>query len=483
MSQRTPRSHRKVKPRPTYYEDIYGVQNADEAFDRSADVCESEPDTADERTKPSSTRAKTSGFFKPYTLESDLRISDSSEEDETAPLDRAGAVKGIYSNVHLPYHDSKNTARIRVKSTSKPNLFQKKPAPSLPSPRKLTPRKKFGMFGNAPPTPDTDSGTAMERVNTSDTVNSGDLGEREGNDINNTNVGPTAGDPSSSLAVADPGTGEGVFAASAFFREMANKTLQLADNAPSGPQVHYPGFELSDFINEAEDTAPDGEAAIESTFTAPAAQMMRSDTNGGAQNAIEGGTSARSSPMPGTFPEETEEVVEQPAIEEDEEDENLSQADQDDTQDQIQIAQPKRRGRPPKTATLSKQPANAKATLRSTRSAAQLEAEQGAKIADRVRKRRSSPTQPTKPSPRKKATARTATLRRKAKRVDFALIANGAPTKRPWVVSREKTMTSRRKGMSKEVRNWKGEKLEVKGMGYVKVGADVEDLEEYVKYD
>ncbi len=101
MSQRTPRSHRKVKPRPTYYEDIYGVQNADEAFDRSADVCESEPDTADERTKPSSTRAKTSGFFKPYTLESDLRISDSSEEDETAPLDRAGAVKGR-SETSLP---------------------------------------------------------------------------------------------------------------------------------------------------------------------------------------------------------------------------------------------------------------------------------------------------------------------------------------------------------------------------------------------
>ncbi|KAK1074600.1 hypothetical protein LTR12_005781 [Friedmanniomyces endolithicus] len=467
MSPRTPRSHRKVKPRPTYYEDIYGVQNADEAFDRSADVCESEPDTDNEgkeSKKPSSTRAKSTGFFEPYALRSDLGVSGDSEEDETAPLDKAGAVKGlgIYNNVHLPYHDRKNTAGTRTKSTSKPNLFQKKVALSTPSPRKLTPKKKFGMFGNAPPTPDTDPSTAMERVNTSDNVNSGDLGEHEGNGTNDTNGGPTAGDRDHSLASAGPGTGEGVYAASAFFRELANKTLELANNAPSGPQVHYPGFEMSDFINET---------------------MVGPESNGGAQNAMEGGTSARSSPMPGTFPEETEEVVEQPAIEEDEEDESVSQAGQDDMQDQIQVAQPKRRGRPPKTATSSKQSANAKATLRSTRSAGLLETEQRDKIADRVRKRRSLPTQPNKPSTRKKVTARTATLRQQARRAGFALIANGAPTKRPWVVSREKRMASSRKSMPKEVRNWKGEKLEVKGRGYVKVVADVEDLEEYVKYD
>jgi len=97
MSPRTPQSHRKVKQQPTYYEDIYGVQDADEAFDRSADVCESEPDTDNEgkeSKKPSSTRAKSTGFFKAYALESDLRVSGDSEEDETAPLDEAGAVKG-----------------------------------------------------------------------------------------------------------------------------------------------------------------------------------------------------------------------------------------------------------------------------------------------------------------------------------------------------------------------------------------------------
>ncbi|KAK0845775.1 hypothetical protein LTS16_023921 [Friedmanniomyces endolithicus] len=481
MSPRTPQSHRKVKQQPTYYEDIYGVQDADEAFDRSADVCESEPDTDNEgkeSKKPSSTRAKSTGFFKAYALESDLRVSGDSEEDETAPLDEAGAVKGtcIYNNVHLPYHDRKNTAGTRTKSTSKPNLFQKKVALSTPSPRKLTPKKKFGMFGNAPPTPDTDHSTAMERVNTSDTVNSGDLGEREGGDTKNTHYGPTAGGLAGSLAAADPGTGEGVFAASAFFREMANKTLQLADNEPSGPQLHYPGFELSDFINEAEDGAPDGEAANEATFTA---HMMESGVSD-AQNAMEKGISARSSPMPGTFPKETEVAVEQPSIEKDKEE---VKDEEDDTQDQIQVAQPKRRGRPRKTATSSKQPANAKATLRSTRSAALLEAEQGAKIADRVRKRRSSPIQPTKPSPRKKATARTATLRQQAKEVDFVLIANAAPIRRQWVVSREKRMAGSRKSMSKEVRNWKGEKLEVKGIGYVKVVAESENLEEYVKYD
>ncbi|KAK1061552.1 hypothetical protein LTR74_010943 [Friedmanniomyces endolithicus] len=482
MSPRTPQSHRRVKQQPTYYEDIYGVQNADEAFDRFADVCESEPETDHEKRMPSSIRAKSTGFFKPYTLESDLRVSSGNEEDETAPLDGAGAVKGIYNNVHLPYHDRKNTAGTRTKSTSKPNLFQKKVALSTPSPRKLTSKKKFGMFGNAPPTPDTDPSTTMERINTSDAVNSGDLGEQEGNDTNNTNGRPTAGDLGSSLAAADPGTGDGVFAASAFFREMASKTLQLADNEPSGPQVHYPGFEMSDFINETEDGAPDGEAGIESTFTAPAAQMVGPGSNGRAQNAMEGGTSARSSPMPGTFPEETEEVVEQPAIE-DGEDKHMSQADQDDAQDHIQIAQPKRRGRPPKTATSSKEPANVKGTLKSTRSAALLEAEQGAKIADRVRKRRSLPAQPTKPSSRKKTTARTATVRKKAKRADFEVIANAAPVKRPWVVSREKRMAGGRKSMPEEVRNWKGEKLEVKGMGYVKVAADVEDLEEYVQYE
>ncbi|KAK1812873.1 hypothetical protein LTR12_012757 [Friedmanniomyces endolithicus] len=208
MSQRTPQSGRKVKQQPTYYEDIYGVQNADEAFDRSADVCESEAETDHEKRMPSSIRAKSTGFFRTYTLESDLRVSGDSEEDETAPLDEAGAVKGIYNNVHLPYHDRKNTAGTRTKSTSKPNLFQKKAVPSTPSTRKLTPKKKFGMFGNAPPTPDTDHSTAMERVNTSDTVNSGNLGEREGGDTKNTHDGPTAGGLAGSLAAADPGTGE-----------------------------------------------------------------------------------------------------------------------------------------------------------------------------------------------------------------------------------------------------------------------------------
>lgn len=94
MSPRTPQSGRKVKARPTYYEDIYGVRNADEAFDRSADVCESKPETDDEKTKRTSTCVKSTGFFKPYTLGSDLRVSSDSEEDETTPLDEAGAVKG-----------------------------------------------------------------------------------------------------------------------------------------------------------------------------------------------------------------------------------------------------------------------------------------------------------------------------------------------------------------------------------------------------
>ncbi|KAK0915225.1 hypothetical protein LTR57_013608 [Friedmanniomyces endolithicus] len=482
MSPRTPQSGRKVKARPTYYEDIYGVRNADEAFDRSADVCESEPETDDEKTKRTSTCAKSTGFFKPYTLESDLRVSSDSEEEETAPLDEAGAVKGlgIYRNLHLPYHDDKNTARNRTKSASKPNLFRKKRAPSKPSPRKLTPKKKFGMFGDAPPTPDTDHSTAMESINTFDTVNAGDSGEREGNETNNTNGGlPAAGDLDGSLAVADPGTGEGVYAASAFFREMANQPMQPADDAPTGPQVHYPGFEPSDFIKETENDVPDGEAANETTFTASAAQMTESGVSD-AQSAREKGISARSSSMPGAFPEETEVAVEQPSVEEDEEE---VEGEEDDTQDQIQVAQPKRRGRPPKSATSSKQPANSKATPRSTRSAALLEAEQGAKIAGRVRKRRSLLTPPPKPSPRKKATARTATLRQKAKRADLALIANAAPVKRQWVVSREKRMASSRKSMPQEVRNWKGEKLDVKGKGYVKVVAGSEDLEEYVKYD
>jgi len=342
------------------------------------------------------------------------------------------------------------------------------------------------MFGDAPPTPDTDHSTAMDSINTSDSVGSGGLGnfgEREGSNTNSTNGGPNAGDLDGPRAAADPSTGEGVYAASAFFREMADKTLQLADNDPSGPQVHYPGFEMSDFINEAEDDVPDGAAMNEPGLAAPAAQMVGSESNSGAQNAMEGSTSASHSPMPGKFPEETEVLMEQPAIVEDEEDESVSQADQDDVQDQIQVAQPKRRGRPPKTATSSKQPDKAKATLRSTRSATLLEAEQGAKIADRVRKRRSLPTQPTKPSPRRKVTARTAMLRQKAKRVDLELIANAAPVKRPWVVSREKRMASSRKSMPQEVRNWKGEKLDVKGKGYVKVVAGSEDLEEYVKYD
>ncbi|TKA69368.1 hypothetical protein B0A55_06154 [Friedmanniomyces simplex] len=466
---RAPPTNRKVKERPKYYEDIYSTENADEAFDRFPDDCESESDSGNDMEASPSTRAKPAGFFWTYARQSTQQISGASEdEDETPSTNKAGAVRGIFGNVNLPYHNNNKTPAT---SKSRPNLFQKKHVPfKTSSPKKLTPKKKFGMFGTAPLTPDT--GTTMERINNSDAITFYDASMGTRNSSNATNaLRHLDGQPGE----FDPTTSTGAFPANDFFHKMETSlaTFQPANDIPTDPYNYDAAFDPSDFINHAADGAGQGHDATEPGFTAPSAQMLGSNADG-TQNATADDAIVRSSPMPGMFPEEAEPVAEKSAMEEDE---TGYQADEDDTLDQIQTPGPKRRGRPSKTATPSKQQANEEAAPRSTRSATikQVEAEEVEKIANRLRKRRSLPTQPTRVSPRnKKATARTATLRKKAKKV-VVPVTNGISSKRAWQVSRE---SSRLGGL----RNWKGERLEGKGKGYVEVTADDVDRDEYVKY-
>ncbi|TKA62961.1 hypothetical protein B0A55_10647 [Friedmanniomyces simplex] len=467
---RAPPTIRKVKKRPQYYEDIYGTENADEAFDRFPDDCESEPDSGNDMEASPSTRAKAAGFFNSYAPQSKQQDSSQSEdEDETPPPDKAGAVRGIFGNVNLPYHNNNKTPDT---SKSRPNLFQKKHVPftTTSSPKKLTPKKKFGMFGTAPLTPDT--GTTTERIDNSDALTFDDASMGNRNSGNATNADRLLdGQPGE----FDPTTSTGAFPANDLSHEMETSLarFQPANDIPTDSYNYDAGFDPSDFTNHAKDGAGQGHDATEPGFTAPSTQMLGSNADG-TQNATADDAIVRSSPMPGMFPEEAEPVAEKSAMEEDE---TGYQADDDDTLDQIQIPGPKRRGRPSKTAISSKQHADEEEAPRRARSATikQVEAEEAEKIANRLRKRRSLPAQPTRVSLRnKKATARTATLRKKTKKV-VVPVTNGISSKRAWQVSRE---SSRLGGL----RNWKGERLEGKGKGYVEVTADDVDRDEYVKY-
>lgn len=102
---------------PEYYEDLYGERNAEEAFDRHPDICESESDSEDEDTKD----------FSKYKLYQRLFGEDGKKASEIAQFEDA--------------KDDEPKYKIAPRLNSHRSI-------AVPAPKKklLTP-KKFGMFG------------------------------------------------------------------------------------------------------------------------------------------------------------------------------------------------------------------------------------------------------------------------------------------------------------------------------------------------
>ncbi|KAK5718005.1 hypothetical protein LTR15_008849 [Elasticomyces elasticus] len=501
----TPPSSLKKKTAPTYYEDIYGTENPDE--DQHPDQCESESDSDDDMAKREPTNRRTDRIFEPFMRISKQHVSDNETEhsgetssDETASASEEGALAegDIFSNQNLPYNNN-NTNTSKQISTSRPNLFETRRTSTKATPKNITPTKNFGMFGVAPLTPETSS--YMNSVNTSDAITFRGFGERE--TITQTSTATSIDQDSSNALNAVTDDMNDTFAT----LEPADDLLGgLEDTLMQSAQEDQPSQNLFDFGldqiarpqqnggDKREQTATgdqptsdidldqsviaqqngDGtvneQQATETQLQAPVASMETTDISR-AQSADPNPAVARDSPMPGTFPEETETAAEEPAME----DEGY-QADVDNTVDQIDAPQPKRRGRPPKSATPCKQAAPTTTTddtPRSTRSATtkQIEAEKAEKIANRLHKR-GSLAAPPRASPRNKETARAATLRKKGKQT--APVANGINKK---IVAKGSRKSSRLEG----VRNWKGEKLD-EGKAYVQVQEAVEGREEYEKH-
>ncbi|KAK5709092.1 hypothetical protein LTR17_020091 [Elasticomyces elasticus] len=481
----TPASTLKKKTAPTYYEDIYGTENPDE--DQNPDACESESDSDDDMAGRQPTDGKATGIFKPYMRSSKQHVADETEHsgetssDETVSASEEGALAedDIFSNQNLPYN---NNNISKPTATSRPNLFRTRRTPTKATPTKLTPKNKYGMFGAAPLTPETSSN--MNSINTSDAIPFGGFGERE--IIPQTSTTTSIDQhPNNAMATDDMNdTFATLEPTDDLASDLENTLVQSAQEVQASQnlfnfgldQVDPPQQNVDDTMRDQAalngDDTVNGQAATELESTAPVAQMDTTDTSR-AQSADPNPAVARDSPMPGSFPKEAEAVAEQNDMEED----GSYQADVDNTIDQIEAPQPKRRGRPAKSATSSKQLAPATTTddtLRSTRSATtkQLEAEKAEKIANRLRKR-GSLAAPTRASPRNKETARAATLRKKGKQAEP--IANG-------VNKMTVAKGSRKSGRLEGVRNWKGEKLDVGGKGYVKVQEEVEDRAEYEKH-
>ncbi|KAK3651220.1 hypothetical protein LTR56_002078 [Elasticomyces elasticus] len=490
----TPPSSLRKKTAPTYYEDIYGMENSDE--DQHPDQCESESDSDDDMAKREPTNRRTDRIFEPFMRTSKQHVSDNETEhsgetssDETALASEEGALAegDIFSNQNLPYNNN-NTNTSKQISTSRPNLFETRRTSTKATPKNITPTKNFGMFGVAPLTPETSN---MDRITTSDAIAFSGFGERDiisqasttsiNQHPNNAMATDDVNDTFATLEPADDLLGglEDTLMHSAqedqvsqnlfdFGLEQAAALQQNGDReqAATGVQPTFDfGLDQPIIAQQDGDNTVITQVATELDSTAPVAQMDTTDPSRA--------QSARDSPMPGSFPEEAEAVAEQNDMEED----GGYQADVDNTIDQIEAPQPKRRGRPPKSATPSKESAPATTTddtPRSTRSTTtkQIEAEKAEKIANRLRKRQSLPA-PTRASPRNKETARSATLRKKGKQA--APITNGV---------NKKTVAkgSRKSGRLEGVRNWKGEKLDVGGKGYVKVQEEVEDRAEYEKH-
>ncbi|KAK3621393.1 hypothetical protein LTR56_016003 [Elasticomyces elasticus] len=492
----TPTPKRRVVKTP-YYEDIYGTENLDE--DQNADACESDSDSDNDMAERDPANGRTDRIFKPYVRSPKQHISDESEHDgetssdETVSLNAEGALAegDIFSNHNLPYN---NNNISKPTATSRPNLFRRRRTPTQTTPTK----NKYGMFGAAPLTPETSSN--MNSINTSDAIAFNGFGERDitlqasttsiNQHPNNVLATDTMDDAFATFEPADDLLGgfENALTEptqqsnshesmldlgtnlSAFTHQNGNDALE--DQAATVLQSD-PNFVLYQpaLAQQAGDDAPSEQATSEFQIQASSAPMDTTDTSR-AQSADPNSAVARDSPMPGSFPEEAEAVEEQNDMEED----GGYQADVDNTIDQIEAPQPKRRGRPPKGASPSKESAPATTTLdtpRSTRSATtkQVEAEKAEKIANRLRKRQSLPA-PSRASPRNKETARSATLRKKGKQA--APVANGI---------NKKTVTkgSRKSGRLEGIRNWKGEKLG-EGKAYVQVHEAVEDREEYEKH-
>ncbi|KAK4901993.1 hypothetical protein LTR27_000893 [Elasticomyces elasticus] len=497
----TPTPKRRVMKTP-YYEDIYGTENPDE--DQNPVACESESDSDDDDmagrnpANPAPTR-----IFKAFMRSPKQHVADETEHsgetsnDETVSPNEEGALAedDIFSNQNLPYNNN-NTSKPTA--TSRPNLFQTRRTSTTATPKNITPTKNFGMFGVAPLTPETSSN--MNSMNTSDDITFRGFGEREtitqtstttstNQHANNDMATDNMNDTFATLEPAEDllGSLEDTLMQSAqedqasqnpfdFGLEQVATRQQSGDKqAATGVQPPFDfGFGQPVIAQQNGDDTVNEQQATETQLQAPVISMETTDTSR-AQSADPNPAVARDSPMPGTFPEETETAAEEPTME----DEGY-QADVDNTVDQIDAPQPKRRGRPPKSATPSNRSAPTPATAtddtpRSTRSATtkQIEAEKAEKIANRLRKRQSLPA-PTRASPRKQETARSATLHKKSKMV-ASPVANGV-NKKPVAKG------SRKSGRLEGVRNWKGEKLDVGGKGYVKVQEAVEDREEYEKH-
>ncbi|KAK5733461.1 hypothetical protein LTR17_009706 [Elasticomyces elasticus] len=476
----TPTSKRRVMKTP-YYEDVYGTENPDE--DQHPDECESESDSDDDMAERQPTDGKATRIFKPFMKSAKQHVADETEHsgetssDETVSASEEGALAedDIFSNQNLPYN---NNNIGKPTATSRPNLFQTRRTSTKATPTK----NKYGMFGVAPLTPETSSN--MNSINTSDAIRFGGFGEREIIPQTSTttsidqhpNNAMATDDMNDTFATLEPTDDlasdlENTLVQSAQEDQASQNLFDFGLDQVDPPQQNIDDMMRDQAARNGDDTV-NKQAATELESTAPVAQMDTTDTSR-AQSADPNPAVARDSPMPGSFPEEeAEAVAEQHDIEED----GGYQADVDNTIDQLEAPQPKRRCRPPKSATPSKESAPATTTdktPRSTRSATtqQIETEKAEKIANRLHKRQSLAA-PTRASPRNKETARAATLRKTGKKA--APVANGINKK---TVAKGSRKSSRLEG----VRNWKGEKLD-EGKAYVQVQEAVEDREEYEKH-
>ncbi|KAK3112825.1 hypothetical protein LTR53_010506 [Teratosphaeriaceae sp. CCFEE 6253] len=385
--------------------------------------------------------ARNTGIFKPFAQESQLRRArdsgdvvesgsgGSGEGEVQAHGSREYKGLGVYANVDLPY----NNERTCKTSTAKPNLFQKRRAPTTPLLKKLTPSKPLGMFAAALPTPRTSS--PGQDGNKLDMTMPGGFGNEldwaNEIDTNNPFTGARPGDPSQDLATVEEGPN--------------HSTDTSAANATSTSDPTVPAEVGEGQVMAGTETHP----------TAPAGPTATSEVNDAGHAA----------------------ALQEPA---DESDAGYL-ADQNEMRDETPVTQPKRRGRPPKDATAT--PAKLQTESEDpgrTRSASakQVEAAKAEKLANRLRKRNSLPTAPSRSSPRKQTvTARAATLQRRKPKKVVSPVANKGITKKPIVKG------SRHSGRLASVVSWKGEKLDVQGgKGYVAVVVDGEDRSEYQKH-
>ncbi|EMD01301.1 hypothetical protein BAUCODRAFT_128249 [Baudoinia panamericana UAMH 10762] len=407
-----------------YYEELYGEQNADEAFDRFPDECEDDSSSGDDesniKTKTSGSPAigRTTGFFKPY----------------------AGSINGTGGQISKRGNEGNNP------NTDKERQSQYIIAPSINrkhsivvSPSKKLKSKRFGLFGNslsvAPAQLDPEPSQPNDM---SDTLWAGEYEQ----------VGPSHTTHQETQAT--------VF--EALHGDVITESTTLEEEIDLPTTAHFQAA-----MRSLKKSGPE----LLATAMQPAAMAMET-----AGSDADTGDHAPLTPISGD--EGPVAVRERTMDKTGNEEDTGYQADNDETREELAEPRPKRIGRPRKTAGMRKGLAVTvkQSQLGRTRGATtkQILDEQAAKAAARPRTRLSAAAATLlKPSTRDKATARAATL----KSMKVAKSRRGRPPKR----------LMRGPNITPYWRNWNGQTVRVKdGQGWVDMAGEMVDVTQYEKH-